>query len=64
MNAVEALVKEKVETMKRVTALKENTELEVLQKEATVCEHELYELKRPSIFGWIAKLFRKGGNQH
>jgi len=47
--------------MKHIVALKEETELEVLQKEAIECERELCELKKPSIFGWIAKLFDKGG---
>ena len=61
MNAVEALAKEKVETKKRIIALEEETEHEILQKEVIECERDLAELKRPSIFGWIKRLFRKGG---
>ena len=64
MDAVEALAKEKVETGKRVAVLKEETELEILQRGATECEHELYELKRPSIFGWIKQLLKKGGKEN
>ena len=64
MNAVEALTKEKVETGKRIAALREETEHELLQKEAVVCEYELCELKRPSIFGWIKQLLKKGGKEN
>ena len=57
MNAVDALAKERVETDKRITALKSETELELLQKEAIDCERELATLKRPSIIEWIKRLF-------
>ena len=57
------LVKERAETKKRVAKLNEETKHELLQKEAIECERELVELKRPSIFGWIMRLFKKGGNR-
>ena len=64
MNATEVLAREKVETKKRVAVLKEETGLELLQKEAIECEHELCRLKRPSIFGWIKQLLKKGGKEN
>ena len=64
MNAVDALSREKVETGKRVAALKEETECELLQKEKRDLERDLVLLKRPSIFEWIKRLFRKGGKRN
>ena len=59
MNAAEALTKERAETKKRVAKLKAKTKHEQLRKEATTCERELTELKRPNIFkqfiDWIRR---------
>jgi len=46
MNAVDALKKEKVETHKRVKALKRETKHEQLQKQALDCERELEIIKK------------------
>ena len=62
MNTSNALVRERVETKKRVAILKEQTKLERLRKEVIECERELTTIKRPSIIEWIRQLFRKGGN--
>ena len=61
MNVQEALTKESTEAKARIAKLKEKTKLEQLHKEAIKCEHELTELRRPSIVDWIKKLFIKGG---
>lgn len=58
------LTKEKAETKKRVALLKTETGLEKLRKEVSEREYELVILKRPSIFGWIKKLFKKGGENN
>ena len=46
MNAVDALRKEKVETHRRIKALKKGTTNERLQKEALDCEREITIIKR------------------
>lgn len=58
MNAVEALPKERTETVKRVTALREQTKFEKLRKEVLEYKRELAKLSGPPIIEWIKRLFR------
>jgi len=55
------LNKEKAETKERIAKLKEQTKLERLRKEVTNHERELIAIKRPSIFDWLKRIFKKGG---
>lgn len=58
---MDVLTKERVETKKRVAALKEQTKLERLQKEEIDNERELVVLRRSSLLELITGLFKKGG---
>jgi len=55
------LVEERAEAKKRIKALKKETKNEQLKKEVLGLEHELTEMRRPSIFQWFVGLFLKGG---